>query len=60
MDLDDGWNWPTNAVFDWFVAFLAVDADGVSTEQIASLAKAMLKHRCAYLGVWGPDCKRVH
>jgi hypothetical protein len=60
VDLNDGWRWPSDAELDWFTAFLAVDAEDVPGERIASLAEAMLERRCAYVSVWGSDCGRVH
>jgi hypothetical protein len=60
IDLVEGWQWPSEADLHWFTAFLAVDAAGVPSERIASLAEAMLGRRCAFVSVWGPDCRRVH
>jgi len=60
IDLDNDWQWPVDADLDWFIAFLAVDAVGVPSDRIASLAKAMLGRRCAYVSVWGPESQRVH
>ncbi|HUK94955.1 MAG TPA: hypothetical protein VLU96_07845 [Gaiellaceae bacterium] len=59
MEFTD-WVWPPEATVEWFTAFIAADARGVSDEEIRSLAKAMLAQRCAYLTAWGPDSGRVH
>jgi hypothetical protein len=32
IDLDEGWEWPSDADLHWFTAFLAVDAAGVPRE----------------------------
>jgi hypothetical protein len=59
IELND-WLWPSEARVEWFTAFIAADASGVSDETIGGLATAMLRQRCASMTAWGPDCQRVH
>ena len=59
VELTD-WLWPSEVGVEWFTAFIAADASGVSNEAIGGLATAMLRQRCASVTAWGPDCGRVH
>jgi hypothetical protein len=45
---------------DYFVLFLAIDATKISDSELREVSKALLSRGCCYLGVWGPDCERVH
>jgi hypothetical protein len=43
-----------------FTCLCAMDASGVSVDDIAALLERLLILGCAYLCAWGPDCDRVH
>jgi hypothetical protein len=45
IELTDQWLWPPDLGIDWFTAFIAADARGVSDKAILSLAAAMLGGR---------------
>jgi len=43
-----------------FVCLMALDAEILSTNSIATLAHKLLQSGCVYFSCWGPDSSRVH
>jgi hypothetical protein len=43
-----------------FACLLAWDAEGATTDEIASFADCLLRAGASYFVCWGPDCERVH
>jgi len=43
-----------------FGLLIAMDALGVSDQEIKRTAESLVSKGLAYLCVWGPDCERVH
>jgi hypothetical protein len=43
-----------------FVAFVAMDAGDVETDQLYAFAERLLDQGTSCVCAWGPDCERVH
>ncbi|MGH9477236.1 MAG: DUF7684 family protein [Terriglobales bacterium] len=43
-----------------FVSLLAANTCDLPAGHIADFCDKLLRHGCAYLCAWGPDCERVH
>jgi hypothetical protein len=62
IELNELADWPNeiSEAKPHFVLFLAMDAEKVTTKEIAEFAERTISQGTVYLCAWGPDCERVH
>jgi hypothetical protein len=63
LELDSLDDWPEDVALarsKHFVLFLAMDAEDVSDEEVAALARKALDQGMVYVSAWGKGAERVH
>jgi hypothetical protein len=43
-----------------FACLVLLDAQGIEVGSIGRFAESLLSQGAVYVGIWGPDCERVH
>ena len=61
-ELDELSTWPApeQSPINWFSAFVALDARGISDAELHEFGRRCVASQCVFVCAWGPGCDRVH